>query len=145
MATRESTRDGMKWLHRVAEYERPWIGRVGLALVAVLWFFVTAVGFAVGVETGLAFLIVGAALIGGEVWIERSGRRHAKFVIVWRLSWRIGIGVAVIVLGAIRSDGWTGAVPAIFGAWLILSGLVVARIRWLETGRSLPLEPTSKR
>ena len=122
----------MKW-RQIAEYERPWVGRVGLALVAVLWLFVTFVGFAVGVETGLAFLIVGAALIVGEVWIERSGMRHVKFVVVWHLSWRIGMGLAVIALGAIRSDGWTAAVAAIFGAWLILSGLVFARIRWLET------------
>jgi hypothetical protein len=123
----------MNWLLRIAEYERPWVGRVGLALVAVLWLFVAVVGFAVGVGTGLAFLIVGAALIVGEVWIERSGRRHVKFAVVWRLSWRIGIGIAVIVLGAIRSDGWTAAVAAVFGAWLILSGLVFARIRLLET------------
>jgi hypothetical protein len=72
-------------------------------------------------------------LIAGEVWIERSGRRQVKFVVVWRLSWRIGLGLAVIVLGPVRSDGWTAAVAAIFSAWLILSGLVVARIRWLET------------
>jgi hypothetical protein len=123
----------MNWLRRAAEYERPWIGRVGLALVVALWLFVTVVGFAVGVETGLAFLIVGGALIAGEVWIERSGKRHVKFMVVWRLSWRIGTGLAVIVVGAVSSDGWTTAVAAIFGAWLIFSGLVVARIRWLET------------
>jgi hypothetical protein len=128
----------MNWLRRVADYERPWVGRVGLALIVVLWLFVTAVGFAVGVETGFAFLIVGAALIVGEVWMERSGGRHATFVVVWRLSWRIGMGLVVIVLGAVSSDAWTAAVAAIFGAWWILSGLVVARLRWLETCTPAP-------
>lgn len=122
----------MSLLRRIADYEPPWVGRVGLALVVVLWLFVTAVGFAVGAATGLAFLIVGAALIGGEVWIERTDGRHATFVLVWRSSWRIGVGLAVIVSGLARSDGWAAAVAAIFGAWLILSGLVFARLRWLE-------------
>ncbi len=56
----------MNRLRRIADYERPWVGRVGLALVVVLWLFVTVVGFAVGVENGLALLIVGAALIVGK-------------------------------------------------------------------------------
>jgi hypothetical protein len=126
----------MNWLRRIAEYDRPWVGRVGLALVVVLWLFVTLVGFGVGVATGMAFVIVGAALIVGEVFVEQRGGRHVNFVLVWRLSWRIGTGLAVIVVGAVSSDGWTAAITAIFGAWLILSGLVVARIRWLEARRA---------
>src|ERR687892_2484518 len=99
----------------------------------MLWLFVTVVGFAVGLLTGFAFLIVGGALIAGEAWIERSGGRHASFVLVWRLSWRIGSGLAVIAVATVSSDGWTAAIGALLGAWLTLTGLVVARLRWLET------------
>ena len=123
----------MNWLGRIAEYERPWVGRVGLALIVVLWLFITVVGFAADVATGLGFLIVGGALIVGEVWIERSGARHTTFVLVWRLFWRIGVGFVVIWIGAVSSDGWTVAVAVLLGSWLILSGLDVARFRWVET------------
>lgn len=39
----------MSWLRRIAEYERPWVGRVGVALAALLWLFVSLAGFAAGV------------------------------------------------------------------------------------------------
>jgi hypothetical protein len=123
----------MNWLNRLAGYKRPWVGRVGLVLVVVLWLFVTAVGFAAGVVTGLALLIVGGAWIAGETWIERSGGRYATFRLVWHLCWRIGMGVAVIVVGAVSSNVWAAVVTAVYGTWLILSGLVVARFLWLET------------
>lgn len=106
--------------------------RTNLALVVVLWLFVTAVGFGAGTGAGLAFLIVGAALIAGEVWIEWSAGRHATFVVLWRLAWRIGVGAWLIVAGAVNSDGWAAALPAVFGAWLIFWGLAVATFCWLE-------------
>jgi hypothetical protein len=120
------------WLGRIADYERPWVGRVGLALVIVLWLFGSAVGFGFGVANGLAVLIGGAAFISSEVWIERSGERHPKFVIAWRLGGRIGVGVLLIVLGIVRSRGWDSVVMASFGAWMILWGLVLASFLWLE-------------
>ena len=123
----------MSWLGRVADYERPWVGCVGLALVTILWLFVTAVGFGVGMANGFAILIGGAVFIASEVWIERSGERHPRFVIAWRLGGRVGIGLLLIVLGIIRSDGWASVAMASFGGWLILSGFVLASALWLET------------
>jgi hypothetical protein len=99
----------------MADYERPWVGRVGLALIVVLWLFLTAVGFGAGVGTGLALLIVGAGLIAGEAWIERSAGRHVTFAVLWHLAWRIGVGALLIVVGVVRSDGWAVALPAVFG------------------------------
>ena len=122
----------MSWLRRLDEYDRPWVGRVALALGVVLWLFVSVVGFAAGVGTGLAISIVGAAFILGEVWSARSGERHETVLLTWRLSWNIGLGAALIVVGAVSSDRWTVAVMAAFGAWLIVEGFVVARLRWLE-------------
>ena len=117
---------------RIAGYERPWVGRVGLVLVVALWLFMTVAGFALGLATGLVFLIVGAVLIAGEVWIERDHGRHATVVMTWRLSWRIAIGLTLIILGIVRSESWGTALLAVIGAWLIVSGVVVARLRWLE-------------
>ena len=75
--TDETTRsDRGNRLVRFAEYERPWVGRAGLALGVMLWLFVTAVAFGVGLANGLTILILGGTLIFGEVWIERSGERH---------------------------------------------------------------------
>jgi hypothetical protein len=125
--------DERNWLGRLADYERPWVGRVGLALILALWLFVTVVGFAISARTGLAVLIVGGALIAGEVWIEQSRGRHATFALVWRLTWRIAVGVAVIASGVLGSDGWAAVVAATFGAWLILTGLVVATFSWLQS------------
>lgn len=132
----------MNWLRRMANYERPWVGRVGWALIVVLWLFVTAVGFGTGVGTGLAILIVGGALIAGEVWIDRSGERHATFALVWFLSWRIGLGVTAILLGVVGSEGWAIAVPAVLGGWLILSGLVFATLLWRQARIRSPLGST---
>jgi hypothetical protein len=123
----------MSWLGRIADYERPWVGRAGLALVIILWLFVTAVGFGVGLANGFAILIGGAVFISSEVWIQRSGERHPRFVIAWRLGGRIGIGLLLIVLGIIRSHGWASVAMASFGAWMILWGLVLASVLWLAT------------
>jgi hypothetical protein len=73
-----------------------------------------------------------AAFIVGEVGSERSGERLATFWIAWRLAVKIGVGATLIVVGAVGSDGWAAAVPVAFGVWLILSGLVIARLHWLE-------------
>lgn len=129
---RESKRKGR--LQRIAEYDRPWVGRVGLALGLMLWLFVTAVAFAVGVAYGLAFLVVGGFLIFGEVWIERSRERHATFASIWRLSWSIGTGVTLLVIAVFKSEGWAAAVPAVFGAWMILTGLGLGAL-WLRERR----------
>jgi hypothetical protein len=123
----------MSWLGRIADYERPWVGRVGLALVIILWLFVSGAAVAVGVANGLAILIGGAALILGHVWSERNRELHPSLVIAWRLGVRIAIGAVVIVLGLVRSDGWAALAAAAFGAWLILAGVVVASALWLQT------------
>lgn len=123
----------MNWLRRMDEYERPWVGRVGLALGTVIWLFASVVGFAAGVGTGLAVSIAGAVFILGEVWSARSDERHAMLVAAWRLCWRIAAGAVVIVVGAVSSDGWTAAVAAMIGGWLILSGLLVPTLWWLQT------------
>lgn len=46
-------------LRRLAKYERPWVGRVGLGLGLKLWLFVTAVAFGAGLANGLVLLIMG--------------------------------------------------------------------------------------
>jgi hypothetical protein len=120
----------LSWLARIADYERPWVGRVGLALIVALWLLLTLVGFAAGVGTGLSFLVAGAALIAGEVFIERSGRNHSAFALFWHLSWRIGIAVVLIVLGAV-GDG-SLAVASILAVWLTLTGLLPALYWWHE-------------
>jgi hypothetical protein len=119
-------------LVRLAEYEKPWVGRTGLALGVMLWLFVSAVAFGVGLANGIAILIIGGALIFGEVWIERRGERHATFATVWRLSWRIGLGAALVVIAIVSSDGWDAALLILFGAWLVLPALVVATLWWRE-------------
>ena len=119
-------------LVRFAEYERPWVGRTGLALGLMLWLFVSAVAFGVGLANGLAVLILGGALIFGEVWIERSGERHATFATVWHLSWRIALGVALVVLAIVSSSGWGAALLIFFGAWLLVPALLVATLLWRE-------------
>jgi hypothetical protein len=120
----------MNWLRRMAAYERPWVARVGWALIVVIWLFVTAAAFGAGLGTGLGFLLVGGAFIAGEVWIERNGERHVTFAAAWHLSWRIGLGVAVVVL-AVRSDGWAIAIGVVIGGWLIVTGLVFSTLLWL--------------
>ena len=119
-------------LIRFAEYERPWVGRTGLALGLMLWLFVSAVAFGVGLANGLAVLILGGALIFGEVWIERSGEGHATCATVSRLSWRIGLGVALVVLAIVSSNSWGAALLIFFGAWLLLPALLVATLSWRE-------------
>lgn len=121
-------------LRQLAEYKRPWVGRVGLALGLVLWLFVTAVAFGVGIANGLAILIMGGAFILGEVWIERSGGRHPTFATAWRLSLRIAIGIALIVIAAVNSHGWGAVLLTLFGAWLVLQALVLSAL-WLRETR----------
>ena len=123
----------MSWLGRIADYDRPWVGRVGLALAIILWLFVAAVAFCRGPADRYAILIGGAVFISSEVWIERHGERHARFVIAWRLGGRIGIGLLLIVLGITGSHGWATVVMPSFGAWMILTGLVLARVLWRGT------------
>lgn len=121
-------------LARLAEYRAPWVGRVGLVLGLVLWLFASAVGFAAGLGNGLAISIVGGAFILGSVWIERSGERHPIFALVWHLSWRIALGAALIVIALVNSDGWSAALLAVFGAFLILPGVAGAAL-WLRETR----------
>jgi hypothetical protein len=121
-------------LRQLAEYKRPWVGRVGLALGLVLWLFVTAVAFGVGIANGLAILIMGGAFILGEVWIERSGGRHPTFATAWRLSLRIAIGIALIMIAAVNSHGWGAALLTLFGVWLVLQALVLS-VLWLRETR----------
>jgi hypothetical protein len=121
-------------LQQLAEYKRPWVGRVGLALGLVLWLFVTAVAFGAGVANGLAILIMGGAFILGEVWIERSGGRHPTFATAWRLSLRVAIGIALIVIAVVASHGWGAALLILFGAWLILPALALS-VLWLHETR----------
>jgi hypothetical protein len=121
-------------LHQLAEYKRPWVGRVGLALGLVFWLFVTAVAFGAGIANGVAILIMGGAFILGEVWIERSGGRHPMFATAWRLSLRIAIGIALIVSAVVTSHGWGAALLSLAGAWLILPALVLG-VLWLRETR----------
>jgi hypothetical protein len=121
-------------LAELAEYDRPWVGRVGLALVLLLWLFVSAVSFGVGVGVGLAVTIGGGTLILGEVWLERSGERHATLSVVWHLSWRVGMGAVLIVMAVVSSDGWGAVLLAAFGGLLVLPALVLAPL-WLRETR----------
>jgi hypothetical protein len=120
-------------LGRLAEYEAPWVGRVGLVLGLILWLFVSAAGFAAGLGDGLAISIVGGAFILGSVWIERSGERRPTFALVWHLSWRIAAGAALIVIALVNSDGWSAALLTVFGALLILPGVAGAALWVRET------------
>jgi hypothetical protein len=122
-------------LSRLAEYKRPWVGRVGLALGLVLWLFVSAVGFAAGLANGLAISIVGGAFILGSVWLERSGGRRPKLALVWHLSWRIALGAALIVIAFVNADGWGAALLIVFGVLLILPGVAGAAL-WLREQRA---------
>jgi hypothetical protein len=131
--TNEMTRsDRGNRLVRFAEYERPWVGRAGLALGLTLWLFVSAVAFGVGLANGLAILILGGAFIFGEVWIERSGERHPTFAIVWRVCLRIALGATLVVLAIVSADGWGTALLIFFAAWLVVPALLVATIWWRE-------------
>jgi hypothetical protein len=119
-------------LVRFAEYERPWVGRAGLALGLTLWLFVTVVAFGAGLAKGLTILILGGAFIFGEVWIKRSGESHPTFATVWRLSLRIALAATLIVLAIVNSSGWGTALLIFFAAWLLLPALLVATIWWRE-------------
>ncbi|MCY7301502.1 MAG: hypothetical protein LH654_00360 [Thermoleophilia bacterium] len=120
----------MTLLGRAAGYKAPWVGRTALALIIALWLFVTFVGFGVSAATGLEFLIVGGVLLVVEVWIERNGKGHSTFVLVWHLVWRVGMGAIVISKG-VANGGWGLAIRALVGCWLILSGAGIAWLRWL--------------
>jgi len=73
-------------------------------------------------------------LIFGEVWIERgSGERHATMASVWRLSLRVAMGVTLVVLALVNADGSGAALLILFGAWLILAGLVLGAVLLRET------------
>jgi O-antigen/teichoic acid export membrane protein len=128
LVVRHENNCAMTRLGRIADYQAPWVGRTGLALIVALWLLVTLVGFAVGVATGIGILIVGGALIGGEVWIARKGKTHPRFALVWRLAWRVGMGIFVISVG-VPHHGWGAVFPALLGSWLILTGLGQA---WLD-------------
>jgi hypothetical protein len=131
--TNEMTRSGRaNRLVRFAEYERPWVGRVGFALGLTLWLFVSAVAFGAGLANGLTILILGGAFIFGELWIERSGGRHPTFAIVWRVSLRIALGATLVVLAIASSEGWGTALLILFAAWLVAPALLVATIGWRE-------------
>ena len=119
-------------LVRFAEYERPWVGRAGLALWLTLWLFVTAAAFGVGLANGLTILILGGTFIFGEVWLERSGERHPTFATVWRLSVRVALAAALVVLAIVNSDGWGAALLIFFAAWLVLPRLLLATIWWRQ-------------
>jgi MFS family permease len=122
------------WLGRLAEYERPWVGRVGFTLVLVLWLFLSVVAFASSLAIGLAFSVVTGAAILGEVWVRRSGERHATFAALWRLSWPIAAGVALIVIAFVNFHGWIAAlILTVLGALLILPRFTLAVLWWRET------------
>jgi hypothetical protein len=123
----------VNWLRRLAAYERPWVGRVGWALVTALWLLVTVVGFAASVKDGLVLLILGGAFAAGEAWIVWSGRRDTNVALFWHAGWRIGLGVTLIALGVVKADGWAIALPVAFGGWIILSGLLLPTLWLLET------------
>jgi hypothetical protein len=91
----------------------------------MLWLFITAVAFGAGLPNGLTVLIIGGVIIVGEVWIERSGRRGSTFASAWHLSVRFAMGLVLVVLAVVRSDGWGAALLIVFGAWLIVPAVLL--------------------
>jgi hypothetical protein len=112
-------------LGRLSTYDRPWVGRVGLGLGLMLWLLVTSAAFGAGLPNGLTVLILGGVIIFGEVWIERTGRRGSTFASAWHLSMRFAMGVVLVLLAVMRTDGWGTALLVVFGAWLIIPAIVL--------------------
>jgi hypothetical protein len=121
-------------LAELAEYNRPWVGRIGLALVLLLWLFISAVAFGAGIGTGLAFAIGGAILILVEVWLQRSGERHATFSVVWHLLVKVAAAAVLIVSAVVSSDGWGVVVSIALAALILLPALLLAAL-WLRETR----------
>ena len=119
---------------RLAEYDRPWVGGVGLALLVILWMFFSLVAFAGGLRVGLAVAFLGGALIAGEVWLHRNGERRPGVGFVWHSAWNITAGAVLIGIAVVKWDGWSALIPGLFGAWLILWRLVLASV-WLRVAR----------
>ena len=119
---------------RLAEYDRPWVGRVGLVLVVILWLLFSLAALAAGLRVGLAVVILGGALIAGEVWLDRNGERHPGIGFVWHSAWNIAAGAVLIGIAVVKWDGWSALIPGLFGAWLILWRLVLASV-WLRVAR----------
>jgi hypothetical protein len=117
-------------LLELAAYDRPWVGRLGLALVLFLWLLVSVVGFAAAVWVGLAVAGVGGTLILVEVWLERSGDRHATFAVAWHLSGKVAAGIALIVMAVVNADGWRTVLLAGFGLLTLLPVLLLATLWW---------------
>lgn len=121
----------MTKLGRLADYEAPWVGRTGLALIVALWLFFTFVAFVNNVVAGVGVLIVGGAVIVLEVWIERKGESHPTLVLAWRLGSRLVVGIVLISVSVVHAR-WAAVIPVLFGFWLILSGLGGAWLVWRE-------------
>lgn len=112
----------------------PGWGRVGLALVLFLWLLFSVVGFAAGFGIGLAVAIVGGTLIFVEVWLERSGERHATFSVVWHLFVKVAAAATLIVSAVVNSDGWGVVLLTALAALILLPALLVATL-WLRDTR----------
>jgi hypothetical protein len=54
-------------LRRIAEYQAPWVGWIGLALIVALWLLASLVGFAISIAAGLGVSIAFGVFIAGEV------------------------------------------------------------------------------
>jgi drug/metabolite transporter (DMT)-like permease len=103
----------------------------GFVYAGLVW--LVGAGFVAfaSVPAAIAWLIVGAIYVGGEVWVDRHGQEHPKFTVWWWLAWRIIFGLGLIALGAAYLH-WTSVPLFLFGAWsLALAALVFARI-WRE-------------
>jgi len=133
--TEEAPKSGRRnRLVELAEYDRPWVGRLGLALVLFLWLLFSLVEFAAGFGIGLAVAIAGGTLILVEVWLKRSGERHATFSVVWHLSGQVAAGAALIVIGVVNSDVWGAVLLTALGALILFPVVLVATI-WLRDTR----------
>ena len=115
------------WFLRLADYERPWVGRLGLALLLVLWALVSLAGFASGIAVGLIFAFAGATSVVGEIWLEQKGERLAWVAFAWHTAWQIAAGALLIGI-ALATDGWSALLPGLIGAWLILFRIAIAAV-----------------
>jgi hypothetical protein len=118
------------WLVRLAEYDRPWVGRVGLGLILIVWAFAGLVAFAASVTIGLVVLVAGGVFIGIETLLERK-EGLAPYAFVWHTTVSLAAGLALVVIAIARWGTAGAAVYAVVGAWVIVWRLALVAL-WLR-------------
>ncbi|MDX6442175.1 MAG: hypothetical protein QOE43_1904 [Gaiellaceae bacterium] len=116
--------------------KRRWLSVLGWVLFMLFWLFIAALVAANSVIGGIAVLAAGVLYIAAEIWISRHGEKHERVVLAWTLSWRVGLGITIVIVTLVRKHTTLGIVAAVVAACLVtLPAIAFAGVFWLIARR----------